>query len=136
MSVGQMGLVFLVISVSVAIAIPVYFWYLRYVFEPSVKLKGLSDPERLLVPALFGCLGPPVGLFIYGWLVEPRKTEDPLPTCADSNIEQDWTRVYSLDCANDWHLLLRYRSFHFTPKHLHLRATYLPAIRRFFVRRK
>jgi DHA1 family multidrug resistance protein-like MFS transporter len=66
-NLGQMGLVFLSIAVALAIAVPLYFLYLRLVFEPEIKTRGLSEPERRLIPALFACFLPPVGLFIFGW---------------------------------------------------------------------
>jgi len=64
---GQVGLVFLSISVGVAIAIPIYMWYLRYIFEPEVLVSGLGAPERRLVPALYASLITPVGLFMFAW---------------------------------------------------------------------
>ncbi|EPS36162.1 hypothetical protein H072_10244 [Dactylellina haptotyla CBS 200.50] len=71
MNIGQMGLVFLVIAVSVGIAIPTYFAYLRYHFTPYVMKNGFSNPEHLLIPALFGSFGPPIGLFVFGWTGRP-----------------------------------------------------------------
>ncbi|KAK6537243.1 hypothetical protein TWF694_011440 [Orbilia ellipsospora] len=71
MNIGQMGLVFLVIAVAVLIAIPTYFAYLKYHFTPYVAKNGFSNPEHLLIPALFGCFGPPIGLFIFGWTGRP-----------------------------------------------------------------
>jgi DHA1 family multidrug resistance protein-like MFS transporter len=66
-NLGQMGLVFLTIAVALAIAVPLYFLYLYTIFEPEVKKKGLQAPERRLIPALFACFLPPIGLFIFGW---------------------------------------------------------------------
>lgn len=66
-NIGQMGLVFLVILVALFIAIPTYFYYLKKVFEPEIMTKGLLEPERRLIPALFTSFFPPIGLFIYGW---------------------------------------------------------------------
>ncbi|KAF3915648.1 hypothetical protein ABW21_db0209409 [Orbilia brochopaga] len=71
MNIGQMGLVFLVIAVAVLIAIPSYFAYLKYHFTPYVATHGFSNPEHLLIPAMFGCFGPPIGLFIFGWTGRP-----------------------------------------------------------------
>ena len=62
-----MGLVFLVITVALFIAIPIYFVYLKKVFEPEILTKGLLEPERRLIPALFSSFLPPIGLFLYGW---------------------------------------------------------------------
>ncbi|KAI1617991.1 major facilitator superfamily domain-containing protein [Exophiala viscosa] len=67
MNAGEIGLIFLSITVGVSIAIPTYILYLWYVFEPEVKTIGLGEPERRLVPALFASLLLPIGLFIFGW---------------------------------------------------------------------
>lgn len=64
---GQLGLVFMAILVGLAVTIVIYFTYLRKVFEPEVRLRGLGPPERRLIPALFASLLPPVGLFMFGW---------------------------------------------------------------------
>jgi DHA1 family multidrug resistance protein-like MFS transporter len=69
---GQMGLVFLCIVVALAIAVPLYFLYLRKVFEPEIKTKGLLAPERRLIPALAASFLPPIGLFIFGWTARPE----------------------------------------------------------------
>lgn len=66
-NLGQMGLVFLSIAVALAIAVPLYFLYLYTIFEPEVKKKGLLAPERRLIPGLFACFLPPIGLFLFGW---------------------------------------------------------------------
>ena len=71
MSFGQLGLVFLVIAVGVGISIPIYFCYLKFVFEVEVQTRGLSEPERLLIPALYSSILPPIGLFIFGWTGRP-----------------------------------------------------------------
>jgi DHA1 family multidrug resistance protein-like MFS transporter len=66
-NIGQNSLVFLSILVALTIAVPAYFLYLYKVFEPEVKTKGLGAPERRLIPALFACFLPPIGLFLFGW---------------------------------------------------------------------
>ncbi|PYH90293.1 benomyl/methotrexate resistance protein [Aspergillus ellipticus CBS 707.79] len=66
-NLGQMGLVFLSIAVALALAVPSYFLYLHKVFEPEIRLHGLMTPERRLIPALFACFLPPIGLFLFGW---------------------------------------------------------------------
>jgi DHA1 family multidrug resistance protein-like MFS transporter len=70
-NLGQMGLVFLSIIVALFITVPLYFLYLYTVFEPELKAKGLLAPERRLIPALFACFLPPVGLFLFGWTSRP-----------------------------------------------------------------
>ena len=67
MNAGEIGLIFLSISVGVSIAIVMYLYYLRYVFEPEILTKGLGQPERRLIPALPASLLLPVGLFIFAW---------------------------------------------------------------------
>jgi DHA1 family multidrug resistance protein-like MFS transporter len=66
-NLGQMGLTFLSISVSVALAIPSYWAYMYYIVEPEIKTKGLTVPERSLIPALFVSFLLPAGLFMFGW---------------------------------------------------------------------
>jgi DHA1 family multidrug resistance protein-like MFS transporter len=62
-----MGLTFLSISASVALAIPSYWAYIYYVVEPEIMIKGLTAPERRLIPALFVSFLLPIGLFMFGW---------------------------------------------------------------------
>jgi DHA1 family multidrug resistance protein-like MFS transporter len=66
-NLGQMGLTFLSISVSVALAIPSYWAYQHYLVEPEIKAKGVPAPERCLIPALFVAFLLPIGLFMFGW---------------------------------------------------------------------
>src|SRR5436305_4147751 len=66
-NLGQMGLTFLSISVSVGLAIPSYWAYMYYIVEPEIKTKGLTQPERRLIPALFVSFLLPAGLFMFGW---------------------------------------------------------------------
>jgi DHA1 family multidrug resistance protein-like MFS transporter len=67
MNAGEIGLIFLSISVGVTIAILMYIWYLRNVFEPEVKTIGLGEPERRLIPALPASMLLPIGLFLFAW---------------------------------------------------------------------
>jgi DHA1 family multidrug resistance protein-like MFS transporter len=66
-NLGQMGLTFLSISASVALAIPSYWAYMYYIVEPEIKTKGLTLPERRLIPALFVSFLLPAGLFMFAW---------------------------------------------------------------------
>lgn len=70
-NLGQMGLVFLSITVGLCIAVPCYFLYLHKVFEPEIMTKGLLAPERRLIPALYASFLPPIGLFLFGWTSRP-----------------------------------------------------------------
>lgn len=74
MSAGELGLIFQSLTVGVAISIAIYVWYLKKIFEPEVRSKGLVAPERRLVPALPLSLLLPIGLLIFGWtgFVSPR----------------------------------------------------------------
>ncbi|TFB00124.1 Caffeine resistance protein 5 [Trichoderma ghanense] len=67
MNAGEVGLIFLSISVGVSIAIAFYVAYLRFVFEPELKTQGLGKPERRLVCGLPTSFLVPIGLFLFGW---------------------------------------------------------------------
>lgn len=67
MNAGEIGLIFLSISVGVSIAIATYLLYLKYVFEPQIRSRGLGAPEERLIPGLYACFFVPVGLFVFGW---------------------------------------------------------------------
>ena len=64
---GQVGLVFLSISVGVAIAIVLYVTYLNRVFNPSIRAHGLGEPERRIIPGLPASFLVAIGLFLFGW---------------------------------------------------------------------
>ncbi|KAM0258610.1 hypothetical protein ACHAQJ_003781 [Trichoderma viride] len=67
MNQGQVGLIFLSISVGVSISIALYVGYLKLVFEPSIVKHGLGEPERRIVPGLPASFLVPIGLFMFGW---------------------------------------------------------------------
>ena len=67
MNLGEIGLIFLSISVGVSIAIAIYVTYLKKVFEPEIMTKGLGEPERRLIPALPATFLLPIGLFMFAW---------------------------------------------------------------------
>lgn len=67
MNAGQIGLIFLCILVAVLIAVPSYFLYIKYMFIPEIMQKGLTAPERRLIPAMFVSFLAPVGLFLFAW---------------------------------------------------------------------
>jgi DHA1 family multidrug resistance protein-like MFS transporter len=67
MNLGQIGLIFLSISVGVSIAIACYVAYLYWIFEPEVRTRGLGEPERRLIPALPATFLLPIGLFWFAW---------------------------------------------------------------------
>ncbi|ELR08614.1 hypothetical protein VC83_02244 [Pseudogymnoascus destructans] len=51
----------------------VYSAYLYFYLIPIVK-NGLRAQEHNLVPALFACFGPTIGLFIFAWTARPDIT--------------------------------------------------------------
>lgn len=65
-NVGQVGLTFLCITVSVLIALACYLSYLYFHVNPTIRTKGLPPPESRLIPALIGSFLLPIGLFIFG----------------------------------------------------------------------
>ncbi|KAL7941267.1 major facilitator superfamily domain-containing protein [Trichoderma barbatum] len=67
MNAGEVGLIFLSISVGVSIAIIGYVAYLKFVFEREIRTQGLGEPERRLVCGLPTSFFVPIGLFIFGW---------------------------------------------------------------------
>ncbi|KZF19195.1 benomyl/methotrexate resistance protein [Xylona heveae TC161] len=70
-NLGEQGLAFLSITVSVSLAVMAYFVYLYWWVEPEIKAKGLQAPEKRLVPALYAAFFLPVGLFMFGWTARP-----------------------------------------------------------------
>jgi DHA1 family multidrug resistance protein-like MFS transporter len=66
-NVGQTALVFLCIIVAGALGMAAYFSYLHFYLIPDILKNGLRAQEHRLVPALFTCFGPTIGLFLFGW---------------------------------------------------------------------
>ncbi|GLA17646.1 hypothetical protein AnigIFM63309_005817 [Aspergillus niger] len=66
-NLGEMGVAFLAIVVGSIISFLVYNFYIHRVYAPTVRSSGLKKPEDVLVPALFACFGPSIGLFLFGW---------------------------------------------------------------------
>lgn len=71
-SLGIIGVVFTCILVSCVIGIAAYTAYLRWYLIPDILKNGFRAPESRLVPALFGCFGPPIGLFLFAWTANPN----------------------------------------------------------------
>lgn len=67
MNLGQMGLVFLSITIGVAIAGIFLFIFLHFYVNPRMRVKGYEGPEQRLLPAVAGAFVIPVGLFMFGW---------------------------------------------------------------------
>jgi len=70
-SLGLIGVVFTCILVACILGIAVYCGYLYYYLIPDIKAHGLRAQESRLVPALFACFGPTIGLFIFAWTANP-----------------------------------------------------------------
>ncbi|OBT92468.2 hypothetical protein VE01_09558 [Pseudogymnoascus verrucosus] len=66
-SLGEMGLVFLSVLIGVIISLAIYCFYILAIWVPTLKSKGPITPEMCLIPALYACFIPPIGLFIFGW---------------------------------------------------------------------
>lgn len=77
---GEMGLAFLAIVVGTLISFVVYnfFIYRTQASEAEAEAeaeaavsKPSRKPESVLIPALFACFGPSIGLFLFGWASRP-----------------------------------------------------------------
>lgn len=66
-SLGMIGVVFTCILVACLMGIAIYCLYLWLYLIPDIKAHGLRAQESRLVPALFACFGPTIGLFIFAW---------------------------------------------------------------------
>lgn len=67
MNLGQMGLVFLAVTIGVAIAGIFLFSFLHFYVNPRMRIKGYEGPEQRLLPAVAGSFIIPIGLFLFGW---------------------------------------------------------------------
>lgn len=70
-SLGIIGVLFTCVLVSCVIGIVAYTSYLRWYLVPDILKNGLRAQESRLVPALFCCFGPPIGLFLFAWTANP-----------------------------------------------------------------
>ncbi|KAG0649318.1 Caffeine resistance 5 [Hyphodiscus hymeniophilus] len=66
-SLGMVGVVFTCILVACLIGIAIYCAYLNWILIPDILKNGLRAQESRLVPALFACFGPTIGLFLFAW---------------------------------------------------------------------
>jgi MFS transporter, DHA1 family, multidrug resistance protein len=66
-NLGEVGLVFLSISVACFLAVTIFILYQVYYLIPDIKKNGLRAPEHRLVPALLGVIILPAGFFMFGW---------------------------------------------------------------------
>lgn len=70
-NLGELGLPFIGLLVSLAIALVGYVWYLRTIAEPRLLRTGKIAPEERLEVALVATFLIPFSLFIYGWSARP-----------------------------------------------------------------
>jgi DHA1 family multidrug resistance protein-like MFS transporter len=66
-SLGMIGVVFTCVLVACLIGVAIYCLYLHFLLIPDILKNGLRAQESRLVPALFACFGPTIGLFIFAW---------------------------------------------------------------------
>lgn len=66
-SLGMIGVVFTCVLVACLIGVAIYCLYLQFILIPDIIANGLRAQESRLVPALFACFGPTIGLFVFGW---------------------------------------------------------------------
>ncbi|TDZ37873.1 Caffeine resistance protein 5 [Colletotrichum spinosum] len=64
---GIQAMALLGLIVGVLVIIPPFFLYYRLKIEPSFDKMGNIVPEKLLIPAMLGCLLPPASLLIFGF---------------------------------------------------------------------
>ncbi|KAJ2983850.1 hypothetical protein NQ176_g398 [Zarea fungicola] len=75
------GFAYLGFGVGASAGLAMYSWYAN---RRAAKMfqQGRLTPESRLIPAMYGCLLVPVGLFVYGWTldrnVDEAETESPL----------------------------------------------------------
>lgn len=70
-NLGETGLAFLSCFIGVIIGLLGYFAYLYFYMIPD-NLKGFREQEHRLVPAIFGSILLPVGLFMFAWTASSK----------------------------------------------------------------
>lgn len=73
-SLGIIGVLFTCILIACLIGVAIYSAYLYFYHIPDIIKNGLRAQEHNLVPALFACFGPTIGLFIFAWTARPDIT--------------------------------------------------------------
>jgi MFS transporter, DHA1 family, multidrug resistance protein len=79
MSIGTMGIVFLVILISSIVGFFVYSAALYWHYEPYTIKNGIGVPEHRLLPGVFAAALLPAGLFLFGWTAR-ESIAWPVPT--------------------------------------------------------
>ncbi|PNP48842.1 hypothetical protein THARTR1_10287 [Trichoderma harzianum] len=66
-NLGETGLAFLACEVGSILALILYFAYLHFYIIPDNIKNGFREQEHRLLPAIFGSVVLPIGLFIFAW---------------------------------------------------------------------
>ncbi|KAL6695479.1 MFS general substrate transporter [Trichoderma pleuroticola] len=66
-NLGETGLAFLACEVGSILALILYFAYLHFYMIPDNIKNGFREQEHRLLPAIFGSVVLPIGLFIFAW---------------------------------------------------------------------
>lgn len=67
MSIADMGLVFLAAIIAVFLVMPFYCLFVHYGIAQPIRNNQPPPPEQRLIPALFGSLLVPAGMFLFAW---------------------------------------------------------------------
>jgi DHA1 family multidrug resistance protein-like MFS transporter len=73
-NLGEMGLAFLAIVVGSIISFAIYNVYYIHHRKHTSETQGhksAQNPEKVLIPALYACIGPPLALLLFGWASHP-----------------------------------------------------------------
>ncbi|KAM0520669.1 hypothetical protein ACHAPE_003066 [Trichoderma viride] len=70
-NLGETGAAFLACEVGAIIGLILYFAYLHFYMIPDNIKNGFREQEHRLLPAIFGSVVIPVGLFIFAWTARP-----------------------------------------------------------------
>lgn len=70
-NLGETGAAFLACEVGAIIGLVLYFSYLYFYMIPDNIKNGFREQEHRLLPAIFGSVVIPVGLFIFAWTARP-----------------------------------------------------------------
>ncbi|KAK1245606.1 hypothetical protein MKX08_005235 [Trichoderma sp. CBMAI-0020] len=71
-NLGQTGLAFLSCEVGATIGLITYICYLYWYMVPDNIKNGLREQEHRLVPAVFGSVLLPIGLFMFAWTANAK----------------------------------------------------------------
>jgi DHA1 family multidrug resistance protein-like MFS transporter len=73
-NLGEMGLAFLAIVVGSIISFAIYNVYYIHHRKHTSETQGhksAQNPEKVLISALYACIGPPLALLLFGWASRP-----------------------------------------------------------------